>query len=116
MGPRRPVSPPRDNGTEARYFLDVLLRHRATIEARRVVVIEINFHDHNDGRFVEALRGLLAQPRYASLAPWITAIDVSPTLQPGDYYLLDTHMRATGHEKVAELVAAEVTRRTAAAP
>jgi hypothetical protein len=116
LGWRTPASQPPDNDVQARYFLDVLLRHRATIEGRTVVVIEINSHEHNDGRFVEALRGLLAQPRYASLARWVTAVDVSSALGPGDYYLLDDHMRATGHEKVARLVAAELTRRTAQAP
>jgi hypothetical protein len=116
LGWRGPASQPRDSVAGARYFLDVLLRHHATIEGRTVVVIEINSYDHNDGRFVETLRGLLAQPRYAALAPWVTAVDVSPTLGPGDYYLLDDHMKATGHEKVAGLLAAEVARRTTAAP
>jgi hypothetical protein len=116
LGWHTPASQHPDNVVEARYFLDVLLRHRATIEGRTVVVIEINSHDHNDGRFVEALHGLLAEPRYASLAPWVTAIDVSRTLGAGDYYLLDDHMRPTGHEKVAGLVAGELARRTAQGP
>jgi hypothetical protein len=105
-----------DNIGEARYFLDVLLRHRATVEGRTVVVLEINSYNQNDGRFVDALRGLLAERRYALLAPWVTAIDVSRALGPGDYYLLDGHMKVIGHEKVARLVAAELRRRSAAAP
>jgi hypothetical protein len=36
---------------------------------------------------------------------------VSSALTPSDYYLLDDHMKASGHAKVARLVAAEVKRR-----
>jgi hypothetical protein len=59
---------------------------------------------------------LLAQPRHAALARWVTAIDVSRALGPADYYVLDGHMRASGHEKVARLVAAELERRKALNP
>jgi hypothetical protein len=111
-----PPAPPPDDVGEARAFLDVLLRHRATVEGKTVVVIELNAHNQNDGRFVDALRGLLADDRYASLRDWVTAIDVSGTLGPGDYYLLDGHMRAAGHEKVARLVATEIARRAGRTP
>ena len=55
-------------------------------------MLEINAYNRNDGRFVDALRGLLAEPRYAALARWVTAIDVSHALGPDDYYVLDGHM------------------------
>ena len=117
MPERPPASPPRDTVVlEARYFLDVLLRHRAALGGKTVVVLEINAYERMDGRFVAAVRDLLAQARYAPLAPRISAIDVSGALGPADYYLLDNHMRAAGHEKVAQLVAAELKRRMAGAP
>ncbi len=112
----RPPSPPSDTADEAPHFLDVLLRHRASIEGRTVVVLAIGGNNDNDRRFIHALRGLLAEPRYAPLTPWVTAIDVSRTLEPDDYYLLDGHMRAAGHEKVARMVADELERRTALSP
>jgi len=114
--PERPLtSSPPDVVLEARYFLDVLLRHRAALEGKTVVVLDINAYEEMDGRFIGAVRELLAEPRYALLAPGISAIDVSAALGPGDYYLLDNHMRAAGHEKVAQLVAAELKRRMAGA-
>jgi hypothetical protein len=79
---RRLPSPQSDNVDEAPYFLDVLLRHRASVEGRTVVVIAINAYNRNDGRFVGALRGLLAQPRYAPLARLVTTIDVSRASVP----------------------------------
>jgi hypothetical protein len=113
---RPPPSPRAARDDEAPYFLDVLLRHRASVEGRTVVVLEINGHNQNDGRFIGALRALLAAPHYAALARWVTAIDLSGALGPDDYYLLDGHMNAAGHEKVARLVAAELERRKTLSP
>ena len=106
-----PPSPESDQGAEASYFLAVLLRHRASLEGKTVVVTEIGAYDQNDGRFVGALRRSLAEPRYAVLARWLTAIDLSERARAGDYYVLDGHMRPSGHEKVARLLAAELERR-----
>jgi hypothetical protein len=107
----RPAPPESDNVDEAPYFLAVLLRHRASVEGKTVVVLEIGAYGQNDGRFVGALQRLLAEPRYAVLARWVTAIDLSGALAPEDYYALDGHMRPSGHEKVARLVAVELERR-----
>jgi hypothetical protein len=113
---RKPPSPQPDNVDEAPYFLEVLLRHLASVEGRTVVVIEINAYNQNDGRFIGALQRLLAEPRYAALARWVTALDLSRALGPEDYYPLDGHMRSSGHEKVARLVAAELERRKRLGP
>ena len=78
---------------------------------KTVVVLEIGAYDQNDRRFIDALRRALAEPRHAALARWLTAIDVSHALEPGDYYVLDGHMKPSGHDKVARLLAAELDRR-----
>jgi hypothetical protein len=106
-----PPSPESDQGEEASYFLEVLLRHRARLEGKTVVVLEIGAYDQNDRRFIVALRRSLAEPRHAVLARWLTAIDLSHALEPRDYYVLDGHMKPSGHEKVARLLAAELDRR-----
>jgi hypothetical protein len=108
--------PPGDVVREARYFLEVLLRHRATLEGKTVVVLEISSYGRMDGRFVAAVRHLLSEPRYSPLAEWVRTLDVASALGPGDYYLLDDHMRASGHEKVAQLLAAELKRGKAGTP
>ena len=96
---------------EARYFLQVLERHGELIEGKTVVVLELNGSGGDDGRFVAALRDLLAEPGYAELARWISVIDVSAHLEPADYLPLDGHMKPRGHAKVARLVAEELRRR-----
>ena len=39
-----------------------------------------------------------------------SAIDLSHALEPGDYYVLDGHMKPSGHEKVARRLAAQLDR------
>ena len=106
-----PPSPESDQGDEASYFLEVLLWHRASFEGKTLVVMEIGAYDQNDRRFIGALRRSLAEPRYAVLARWLTAIDLSHALEPGDYYVLDGHIKPSGHEKVGRRLAAELDRR-----
>ena len=101
-------SPESDQWDEASQ---VLLRHRASLEGKTVVVREIGAYDQNDRRFIGALRRSLAEPRYAVLARWLTAIDLSHALEPGDYYVLDGHIKPSGHEKVGRRLAAELDRR-----
>lgn len=108
---RVPPPPPDTDGAEARYFLEVLLRHRALIEGKVVVVLELNEYNRNDGRFVAAVTRLLDDARYAALKPAVGAIDVSGLLTDADYYVLDDHMRPAGHAKVARAVADALRRR-----
>lgn len=107
----RADSRPETDATEARYFLEVLHRHRRLLHGKTVVVLELNGQARDDGHFVEALHHLLSQPRYAELAQWVTTIDVSDELEAADYLALDGHMRPRGHLKVARLVAEELRRR-----
>jgi hypothetical protein len=115
LGSPLPDQPPDDVG-EARAFLDVVRRHGASMEGRTVVVIELDACGQNDRRVVDALRGLLVDGRDASLRDRVTAVDASSTPGPGDYHLLDGHMRAAGHGKLARLVAAEMARRAPRTP
>jgi hypothetical protein len=109
---RKTPAPARDiNAEEARYFLDVLLHFSAVIAGRPVVVIELNEHNRNDRRFVDEVNKLLEQPRYEALAKLVTTVDVSPLLTAADYYLLDDHMRPSGHAKVAKAIEVELRRR-----
>ena len=106
-----PVAPSDPNAEEARYFAEVLLRHADLVEGRPVVLVELNDRNYNDDRFLRAVTALLDQPRYAALKPWISMVDVSKVLTDADYYVLDDHMRPSGHAKVAHLIEAELKRR-----
>jgi hypothetical protein len=67
-------------------------------------LLEINPHHENDALFINAVEEILSDPAadafYKELN--IQTLDVSPLLEPADYYVLDDHMRARGHKVVAE--------------
>ena len=105
-----PPAPEPTNAQEARAFLDVLLRHEKTLKGRAVVVTEINEpHDMEPG-FIIAARELLKESRYAGLSPVVSFVDLAPVLTANDYYMLDDHMRPTGHAKAALAIGAELKR------
>lgn len=108
---KSPPVPSDTNAMEARAFLEVLLRHLPLLEGKAVVVLELNEHNRNDAKFVTGLGLLLSEPRFAALKPLVTTVDASTVLTDADYYLLDDHMRPSGHAKVAKLIEAELKRR-----
>lgn len=113
---RKPPPVPPDTSTvEARAFLEVLLRHERLLAGKTVLVLELNEHNRNDDRFLQAVDLLVNEPRFAALKPLVATLDVSPLLTDADYYLLDDHMRPSGHAKVAKAVAEALRRRGAAA-
>lgn len=109
---RKDPAPPRDiNAEEARYFLEVLLHFSTVIAGRPVVVLELNEFNRNDRRFVDEVNKRLAEPRYAALRDVVSTVDVAPLLTAADYYVIDDHMRPSGHAKVAKALEAELRRR-----
>lgn len=76
--------------------------------------LELNGYHGDDGRFIQALRQRLAEPRYAELSESVVPLDPSQVLEAADYLVLDGHMSAQGHTKVARLLAEELSRRARA--
>lgn len=113
---RPPASEAITDGERARYFLEVLLRHRKIIEGKMVLVIELNEYNLNDGAFLAAVADLLDKPVYATLKHSVVPLDLSKALTDADYYVLDDHLTRIGQEKVARLIAAELTNRAAFGP
>jgi hypothetical protein len=78
--------------------------------------LELNEHNRNDDRFTGAVGRLLDDPRYAALKPIVGVVDVSRLLAAADYYLLDDHMRPSGHARVAKAVEDELKKRGVVRP
>jgi len=106
-----PPVPPETSVVEARAFLEVLLRHEKLLAGKAVLVLELNEYNRNDDRFVQAVDLLVNEPRFAALKPLVSTIDIAPLLTDADYYLLDDHMRPSGHAKVAQAVEAALRKR-----
>jgi hypothetical protein len=100
------------NRDEARYFLEILLLHKSLLEGKTVLVLELNGDNSNDDRFTQSVASLLSTGRYGEFRGRVHVVDVSNTLTVSDYYLLDDHMNARGHTKVARSIEGELARLT----
>lgn len=106
-----------DRRHEAAIFLQVLGTASVAAPGVRVIVLEFDDRtgsvqdEHGTGSpFVEELRRLLDNdPRLSN----VLVLDVMPFMDAEDYFEIDSHANATGHEKVARLLHAEICRLTA---
>jgi len=108
---RPPQSLPDTDNEEAKFFMEVLLRHQKLLQSKTVIVIELNGNNYNDAHFIKAVGELLNEPKFQTLRSSLVPLDVSQTLTYKDYYVLDDHMKPVGHRKVARLIEAELARR-----
>jgi hypothetical protein len=94
---------------EAIVFLHALEDAAIELEDVHVIALEISPRAKNDSRFIRAAE---ERSHSVSPAPWgsFAVIDVSPSLEPRHYFMLDDHMNASGHERVTTVLAREVSR------
>ena len=97
-----------DEVASAGYFLKTIDKYKPQ-GSLKILVTEINdYYDMNTG-FLPAVDSLLQQQEFAHLKSMITTINVADVLTPSDYYIIDPHLRASGHEKVAKKISAFIT-------
>jgi len=93
---------------EAELFLNALLEASPSVPLDRLRTIV--FDPTNPRRvedpssFVRALVKRLDAPEHQAIAAFIHVVDVAPRLGPEDYFLIDDHLRASGHEKIAKAI------------
>lgn len=103
-GSLKPYNLSLDAIASAGYFLDVL-NQTPVSKNQKVLVTDINAFDDMNSRFLHAVDSLLRQSKYTTLKERITTVDLSQMLTPDDYFILDAHINASGHEKVAAKLA-----------
>ena len=93
-----PVTP----SEEAELFVDVL-KHasRAALDHVQLVVLEVNEQIRPARPFIAALDAVRRRDANPAFIRELIALDVATLLTPDDFYKLDDHMNARGHEKVA---------------
>jgi hypothetical protein len=92
-------------GFEAMTFLSILDSNRELLRGRHLIVFEINGNNQNNTGFAAAVRrAAVRTPLLKELAS-MHVIDMSEVLNADDYFLLDDHINAGGHEKVARALA-----------
>lgn len=93
-----------DTDSSASYFLSVLDRFSPAPHLK-ILVTEVNDYNDMDSGFLRAIDSLLRTSRFSHLQPMVKTIDVSDILQRSDYYIIDSHLRPSGHEKIATRIA-----------
>jgi hypothetical protein len=92
---------------QAERFLDVLLRSPVPLDPYRIVVFA-TCDSKPAVAFTDALRRRVVDQRLPKWVQQIRVVDVPRALADSDYYLLDRHLRASGHVKIARLLAPDV--------
>jgi hypothetical protein len=91
---------------EAELFLNVLVRgHQTPLDEVQLIVFEVNEQIRPARPFIAALDEARKRPEYPDYIRRLEAVDVAPALTSNDFYVLDDHMRPSGHRKVGEVLA-----------
>ena len=91
---------------EAQLFLNALrFGTKARLDDVQIVVFEINEQIRPARPFIAALDMMRKRTEMPLFLRRLIALDVAPKLTSDDFYRLDDHMNARGHEKVATVLA-----------
>jgi len=87
----------------ARYFTDILYRSAIDFNKVKVLVVDMNEEQTMNNDFVDAVNTIIQKPDYASrFNGRLIMVPIAGLLSHDDYYILDPHVKAAGHRKVAE--------------
>jgi len=91
---------------EAQLFLNALrFGSKARLDDVQIVVFEINEQIRPARPFIPAVDRMRRRNDLQPFIRRLIPLDVAPKLTPEDFYRLDDHMNARGHEKVATVLA-----------
>lgn len=87
----------------ARYFTDILLHSAINFQKVKVLVVDMNEMESMNNDFVDEVNRLMATTPYkARFNDNLVMVPIADLVTKEDYYLLDPHMRPSGHRKVAD--------------
>jgi lysophospholipase L1-like esterase len=97
---------------EAELFVNALTHAgRTRLDAVQLIVFEVNEQIRPSRPFIAALDAVRRRDANPAFIRRLIALDVAPLLTPEDFYKLDDHMNARGHEKIAGALAEVVRER-----
>jgi hypothetical protein len=98
-----------DTDSSATYFLKVIDRYNLGTNFK-ILVTEINDYNDMDSGFLPAVDSLLQGQEFAHLKGTVKTVNVADLLTPDDYYVIDSHLRPSGYEKVADRISYVIRR------
>lgn len=89
----------------AKVFMDILKTSPINFAKTKVIVMDMNEYENEHPDFINQVNTLLSDSSYsAHFNHNLQTLDVSKILDKNDYYLLDGHVKAAGHEKLASAI------------
>jgi len=98
-----------DTDSSAGYFLKVINRYNLGTNLK-IIVTEINDYNDMDSGFLPAVDSLLQTAEFSNLKGRLKTVSVSDLLTQSDYYVIDSHLRPSGYEKVADRISYVIRR------
>jgi hypothetical protein len=99
--PNAPVMPVLSSVEEAELFVNVLARGSPKpLEGVKVIVLECSEQIRPPRSFLANVAVLSRRDGTPSFVRELRALDVGPLLQEEDFFDLDDHLRASGHQKI----------------
>jgi lysophospholipase L1-like esterase len=89
----------------AMTFLAILDGQRDLLRGRHLIVFDVNGYNQNNSLFTDTLRAAAGHSPLLKDLTSLDVIDASTILSDDDYFLIDDHMTASGHDKMARVVA-----------
>jgi len=86
---------------EAGYFIKALIDSSVHLENVQIIVIELNSRSITPTGFIEQLQRESKKKDYPLYVQQLQAMDISSLLGEDDFYVIDDHINADGHRKVA---------------
>jgi hypothetical protein len=97
---------------EAELFLHAVTKAGPTsLDGVQLIVFEVNQEFSHPRRFIAALDQVARRPDYPEWVRRLVTVDTTRVLTDNDFYVLDDHMRASGHTAVGTALA-EIVQRT----
>ena len=94
---------------EAELFVNALTHaSRTPLDDVQIIVFEVNEQIRPSRPFIAALDAVRRRDANPAFIRRLIALDVAPLLTPEDFYRLDDHMNARGHEVVAGALAGQI--------
>lgn len=91
-----------DRVNEGRLFLDILLHSKINFNKTTVIVTFLDAYDSLSNPFINKLQRLVEQNPYKqAFSNNLRLLNLSSLVSKKDYYILDDHLKASGHQKVA---------------
>ena len=86
---------------EAKIFLEILSREEFP-DGVQIIVLNLSHYSLNIHDFMEQLSIWKQEKTYPGFVRNMKLIDPSTFLDKSDYYIIDDHLNASGHRKVAD--------------